>query len=101
MEYPARLAGQNEYKPPSDPEGEVTREVERATGRIPSSAYLGVAFAAMGIALIAELRGSGKWGAFFAQWVPTWLLLGLYSKLQKFEDDYSLRDPGDRGSYFL
>jgi hypothetical protein len=39
----------------------------------------------MGISLVAQLTGRGKWGNFIAQWVPTWLLLGVYNKIVKTE----------------
>jgi hypothetical protein len=31
------------------------------------------------------MGGRGKWGNFIAQWVPTWLVIGLYNKLVKLE----------------
>src|SRR5262245_46350904 len=66
-------------------EDEFTKNIERYTASIPSSAYLAVAVGAIGLSLIAQLSGKGKWGNFVAQWVPTWLLLGLYNKVVKTE----------------
>ena len=66
-------------------EDEFTKTLEGYTSTIPSSAYLGVACAAMGASLVFQLAGRGKWGNFIAQWVPTWLLFGLYNKLVKLE----------------
>jgi hypothetical protein len=79
---------------PSVAEDEFTKTVERYTAAVPSSAYLAVAMAAIGISLAAQVAGKGKWGNFIAQWVPTWLLLGLYNKIVKTEghDQYA-RDP--------
>jgi len=76
-------------------EDEFTKNIERYTASIPSSAYLAVAVGAIGLSLIAQLSGKGKWGNFVAQWVPTWLLLGLYNKIVKIEghDRYD-RNPG-------
>lgn len=37
----------------------------------------------MAVSLVAQLSGRGKWGNFIAQWVPTWLLLGVYNKIVK------------------
>jgi hypothetical protein len=37
--------------------------------------------------------GRGKWGNFIAQWVPTWLIIGLYNKVVKQEG----HDQFDRG----
>jgi hypothetical protein len=35
--------------------------------------------------LMCQVTGQGKWGNFIAQWVPTWLIIGLYNKLVKLE----------------
>ena len=64
-------------------EGELTKTIEQYTAAIPSSTYLAVAVGAMAVALVAQLTGRGKWGNFIAQWVPTWLLLGVYNKIVK------------------
>jgi hypothetical protein len=66
-------------------EDEFTKTVEEYTSAIPSSAYLGVALGAMGLSLVCQLTGRGKWGNFIAQWVPTLLMIGLYNKLVKLE----------------
>lgn len=70
---------------PDVTEDEVTKSIERYTAAIPSSAYLAVALGAIGLSLVAQLSGRGKWGNFIAQWVPTWLILGLYNKVVKTE----------------
>jgi hypothetical protein len=44
-----------------------------------------VAVAAMGASLLFQVAGQGKWGNFIAQWVPTWLIIGLYNKIVKLE----------------
>jgi hypothetical protein len=62
---------------------------------IPSSAFLGVAVAAMGVSLLCQVTGQGKWGNFIAQWVPTWLIIGLYNKVVKVQG----HDQTDRGRY--
>ncbi len=80
-------------------EGEFTKQVERYTAAIPSSSYLAVAVAAMGASLMFQLAGRGKWGNFLAQWVPTWLIIGLYNKMVKLEGhDYASR-PNEAGSF--
>jgi hypothetical protein len=55
--------------------------------------YLAVALVAMGVSLAAQVSGQPRWGNFIAQWVPTWLLFGLYNKLVKLEG----HDREDRG----
>jgi CBS domain-containing protein len=79
-------------------EDEFTKEIEEYTASVPSSAYLGVAVAAMGTSVILHLTGRGKWGTFIGQWVPTWLLIGLYNKLVKVEghDRFDRDKPGSQ-----
>jgi hypothetical protein len=74
-------------------EDQFTKTVEKYTAAVPSSAYLGVAIGAMGLSLLCQMTGRGKWGNFIAQWAPTWLILGLYNKLVKLEG----HDQSDRG----
>jgi hypothetical protein len=66
-------------------EDRFTKQLETYTADIPSSAYLGVAIGAMMASLIFQMAGQGKWGNFIAQWVPTWLIIGLYNKIVKLE----------------
>ena len=49
----------------------------------------------MGLSLVCEVVGKGKWGNFIAQWVPTWLIIGLYNKLVKLEGRYHRRGQED------
>ena len=74
-----------ETKPRED---QFTKTIESYTAAIPSTGYLAVAIGAMGLSLACQVAGRGKWGHFIAQWVPTWLLLGLYDKLVKLEGHY-------------
>jgi len=76
-------------------EDNFTKNIERYTAAVPSSAYLAVAIAAIGLSMAAQIAGRGKWGNFIAQWVPTWLLLGLYNKLVKVEG-HDYMDRGER-----
>jgi hypothetical protein len=66
-------------------EDRFTRSVEAYTSRIPSSAYLGIAIGAMALSIACQAMGRGKWGNFIAQWVPTWLIIGVYNKIVKLE----------------
>jgi len=79
---------------PKPTEDEFTKTVEEYAASIPSSAYLGVAVAAMGVSFLCQVAGRGKWGNFIAQWVPTWLIIGLYNKVVKVQG----HDQTDRGS---
>jgi hypothetical protein len=82
-----------ELQHPSQTEDEFTKTIEKYTAAVPSSAYLAVAIGAMGLSLACQVAGRGKWGNFIAQWVPTWLIIGLYNKLVKLEG----HDRYDRG----
>ncbi|MGH7852361.1 MAG: hypothetical protein ACREP3_02905 [Candidatus Binatia bacterium] len=86
----ASIGGDQSPRPTED---EVTKTIEEYTGSIPSSAYLGVAVGAMGLSLLCQMTGRGKWGNFIAQWVPTVLIIGLYNKVVKVEG----HDQTDRG----
>jgi hypothetical protein len=79
---------------PTQSEDQFTKSVEEYTAGIPSSAYLGVAMGAMGLSLLCQVTGQGKWGNFIAQWVPTLLIIGLYNKLVKLKG----HDQFDRGT---
>jgi hypothetical protein len=76
-----------------DREDRFTKNIESYTAAIPSSAYLGVAVGAMAVSLFCQITGRGKWGNFIAQWVPTWLIIGVYNKMVKLEGS----DQYDRG----
>jgi hypothetical protein len=78
---------------PAPIEDEFTKTLERYTAQIPSSALLAVAVGAMGLSLVSQLGGRGKWGNFIAQWVPTIIVMGVYNKLVKLEG----HDRRDRG----
>jgi hypothetical protein len=84
MEIHERVAEESDSQPASK-EDRFTKSVEEYTSAIPSSAYLGVAIAAMALSLLCQATGRGKWGNFIAQWVPTWLIIGLYNKLVRLE----------------
>ena len=68
---------------PEPSEDEFTKSIEKSTASLPSSAFLGIALGAIGLSLVCQVTGKGKWGNFIAQWVPTWLIIGLYNKMVK------------------
>jgi hypothetical protein len=82
---------------PTPTEDQFTKKIETYTASVPSSGYLAVAIGAMGLSLACQVAGRGKWGNFIAQWVPTWLIIGLYNKLVKLEghDRYRRRRHDD------
>ncbi|MGH7853643.1 MAG: hypothetical protein ACREP3_09400 [Candidatus Binatia bacterium] len=74
-----------------------TKTVEEYSESVPSSVYLGVAVGAMALSLAFQLAGRGKWGNFIAQWVPTWLIIGVYNKMVKLEGHDHAGRNGNRG----
>jgi len=66
-------------------EGPVTKAIEKLTAALPSSTWLVFAGASLigAIALKAARRNHAS--LFIGQWVPTFLILGLYNKLVKVE----------------
>ena len=70
---------------PRPTEDQFTKTIESYTAAVPSTGYLAVAIGAMGLSLACQVAGRGEWGNFIAQWVPTWLIIGLYNKLVKLE----------------
>ena len=70
---------------PTPTEDQFTKTIESYTAAVPSTGYLAVATGAMGLSLACQVAGRGKWGNFIAEWVPTWLIIGLYNKLVKLE----------------
>jgi hypothetical protein len=82
--------------PPDMREDETTKTIERYTAGIPSSAFLAVALGAIGLSLLGQLGGRGKWGNFVADWVPTLLIMGVYNKLVKLEG-HDWQDRGREG----
>jgi len=64
-------------------EGELTKEIERHTGKIPSDFFLYASMGMMGISLTCKLMGSDHKSLFFGQWVAPLLLFGIYNKIVK------------------
>jgi hypothetical protein len=64
-------------------EGGLTRFIERGTQHIPSAAFLGVAAASVLGAVVSYATGRKQLANFVGEWVPTFLLLGIYNKIVK------------------
>jgi hypothetical protein len=78
-------------------EDQFTQSLEQYTASLPSSTYLGVALGAIALSIVCQVSGRGKWGNFIAQWVPTWLIIGVYNKIVKLAGD-DQRGSGGRAS---
>lgn len=64
-------------------EGTLTRLTERETSKIPSLLFLGAAGASILGSLISFVRGRKHFAVLMGEWVPTFLLLGMYNKFVK------------------
>jgi hypothetical protein len=64
-------------------EDQVTAAIEKVTSQLPSSTFLGLALASMGVSLGLHFSGRKHEALFVGQWAAPFLLLGLYNKLVK------------------
>jgi hypothetical protein len=79
-------------------EGRTTRAIERQTSKIPSAAYLSLAVGSMALSAAILLRPKARMvrrvmgdssglANFIGQWAPTLLVIGLYNKIVKLEQE--------------
>lgn len=66
-------------------EGEITKNIENQTSKIPSTFFLGAALVSMGISAALKCIGNDKTALFVGQWAAPFLLLGIYNKIVKTE----------------
>jgi hypothetical protein len=64
-------------------EGQVARAIEEQTAKLPSDMFLWAAMGSIAGSLTAHATGHRHTGLLIGQWVPTFLILGLYNKLVK------------------
>jgi hypothetical protein len=64
-------------------EGRVARAIEEQTAKLPSDTFLWAALGSMGLSLGLQLCGKKEMSNFVGQWVPTFLIFGLYNKMVK------------------
>lgn len=69
--------------PTQQTEGKVARTIEQQTSKLPSDTFLWLAVGAMGTSAALQMSGSKNLSLFFGQWVPAFLLFGVYNKLVK------------------
>ena len=76
-------------------EGPVARTIEQQTAKLPSDVFLWAALGSIGLS--ALLQGSGKKNSslFVGQWVPVFLMFGLYNKIVKVQgsDQFDPQNP--------
>ncbi|HRS29646.1 MAG: hypothetical protein KBH81_06230 [Phycisphaerae bacterium] len=59
----------------------LTQVIEEQTSRLPSDTFLWAAGAAIVTSLVLQIMNRREHAQFVGQWAPTFLALGLYSKL--------------------
>jgi hypothetical protein len=78
MEDRPRTSPQTEHR-----EGKIARTIEQQTAKMPSDTFLWAALGSIGLSAGLGIAGKGKAATFVGQWVPTFLILGLYNKMVK------------------
>lgn len=74
-------SGHDEIK--ATQEGPVARTIEKQTARLPSDTFLWAAMGSIVGSMTLQFLGKSKLSLFVGQWVPTFLLLGVYNKIVK------------------
>jgi len=64
----------------------ITTKIEKVTSKIPSSVFLGLGLASIGVSAALAASGRIRQANFVGMWVPTILILGLYNKLVKLHE---------------
>jgi hypothetical protein len=69
--------------PGEKPEDQFTALLEQQTSNLPTSLFLGAAFASILGSLSLKLAGKNEQALFVGQWAAPFLLLGIYNKMVK------------------
>ena len=88
--------------PSQQTEGTLARTLEHQTAKLPSDTFLWLAVGAMGASAALQMSGNRHLSLFMGQWVPAFLLFGVYNKLVKQlgSDRFEREMPSfERGSY--
>ncbi len=64
-------------------EDRFTGAIEKQTGRVPSSVFLGLALGSMSVSLILKIAKQDDWALFVGQWAAPFLIMGNYNKMVK------------------
>jgi hypothetical protein len=66
-------------------EGEVTKQIENQTAKLPSDIFLWAALGSMAVSAVLQCTNARHRSLFVGQWAAPFLLLGIYNKLVKLE----------------
>jgi hypothetical protein len=64
-------------------EGTLARTIEQQTAKVPSDVFLWAALGSIAVSLGLQVFSKKDESNFVGQWVPTFLMLGLYNKIVK------------------
>ena len=70
-------------RPGDSQEDQITSFLETHTSKLPSSFFLGAAFASIIGSVILKAQGKDENALFVGQWVAPFLILGNYNKMVK------------------
>ena len=68
-------------------EGTMTRKIEKQTAKIPSIGFLSLAVGSMVASAGLVAMNKKELGNFVGLWAPSLLIIGLYNKLVKIENE--------------
>jgi hypothetical protein len=77
-------------------EGKTTSIIEAQTSRVPSMTYLTLAVGSMVASAALMASGRKQLANFIGQWAPSLLVIGLYNKIVKLEDELLAQRDRDR-----
>jgi hypothetical protein len=64
-------------------EDRYTGMIEKQTGRVPSTVFLGLALGSMAASAILKIVKQDDWALFVGQWAAPFLIMGNYNKMVK------------------
>ena len=73
----------NNYRNQSHTEGQVAKNIEDVTAKLPSTVFLSLALGSMAFSLALKLMGKKHDALFVGQWAAPFLLFGIYNKIVK------------------
>jgi hypothetical protein len=76
-------------------EGPVARTIEQQTSKLPSDIFLWAALGSIGLSALLQGSGRKHTSLFVGQWVPVFLMFGLYNKIVKVQgsDQFDPQSP--------
>jgi len=76
-------------------EGPVARSIEQQTSKLPSDIFLWAALGSIGLSALLQGSGRKHTSLFVGQWVPVFLMFGLYNKMVKIQgsDQFDPQSP--------